>query len=274
MGISISSATGGGPDVTRRNLTEVIYFKGDEFTDLSIRMIKGVDNVVELQTRINGVWNVSKLEIGAGTLLLGQDLSLAAIGSHLQISSVAGSNRFLSLDIEFDDIGSLQPRTPVLGQRINRLVLQPIFTDENTTKLATRPTTILTNNAGFAYTIYLKTGSIAATTSIQLSITKGLTLGGSSFFEREYPASNFPSNTEIQLDLISGLGFIAGEEILITFSSDENFSLLGDASNKFFFAIDFQPRSQVDLLSNILTFSRELDVTLDRELNFVVGRTF
>lgn len=273
MGISISSATGGGTNVTKQNLSDVIYIKGDEFTDGSIRLILGSDDETQIQKRVNGVWNLGEFELSSDTLLLGHNLSLSAIGTNLQINAIEGNKQFLALDVPFDDSGSSFPRSPVLGKRSNRLLLQSIFSNENVAQQIQISITI-TSLQGFNYILYLKTGSIAATAPIEITITEGLIPGGFNFFDRLYGITDFPANTEIQLNLGAGLGFFTGEEILLTLSSDENFSLLGNSSGDIFFGFDFQPCIQEHLLMDIMTLSREADLTLDREGNFVVGRTF
>lgn len=67
---------GAGVDRTERNLEGVIYILGDEFTDGSIRLIVGDNDQVQVEKRINGIWNLGEFE-ASGDILGGDNLVLS-----------------------------------------------------------------------------------------------------------------------------------------------------------------------------------------------------
>lgn len=231
------------------NPLNVVYMKGSEDTDNSVRLILE-DEITTIERRAGGVWNPSDLELGGDTLLLGHNISISAIAHHVQINSVEGEDQSLVLDVPFDDTGTGHPRTPVLGQRIPFLPIQPDFSSESTFTSKSYPLVVSQLDQGFVYSMTTKTGAVAATDSVTFTVTEGFAPGGALFFKRVYPASLFPANSDIILDFPSPLGFNAGDEISLTFTSDSNISLKENSSNTFPYGVlDFQPLTHEDILS-------------------------
>lgn len=226
------------------NNLSVVYIRGNEFTDDSIRLFivdNGNTSVTEIQKRVSGVWAATSFMTGPTSLFLGLDLSLSAQGNMLSIESVESSAKELSIGAEFSDSGSDPAKVSILSTRINRLVVRSDISEELVTQSDTDAFTGLTN--AFRYKFYFKTGSVAATDTVTLTITKGLTPGGAVFFKKEMPVSDWSANTEVEIELEGGLNITPGNGFSSTLSSPSDFSLLGNFSTGGgrFFAFDIQP---------------------------------
>lgn len=228
------------------NPAGVVYLLGDEFTDGSIRLIVDVD-IPEVQERKSGIWVAGELRLDASTLFLGRDVSIKGIGSHLQINSEESGNKSLLLETRFNDGGTELPHTHVLGPRQNRVVFVPDETGEIITSLfELAVTSFLT---AFRYKYYFKSGSVAATQPVTMTLTKGSIPGGTLVFAEAMPASQWPANTEVEVDLGIGISLSVGAPLLLTISSAANFSLVGDGTVEgTFFAMDFQAFSLQDVI--------------------------
>lgn len=229
-------------DVTLENDAEFLYIKGDADTDGSIRLIPASfpTRNARIQNRAQGIWKSTGLNLDAGTLFLGLDVSIEAFGSQLEIHSEESSKRSLTLGIDFDDTGSDVPKTPILGEKVIRFVANSNTTGQINTSLLEIETTALFN--AFRDKFYFKTGTVAATENVILEVSKGFTPGGVIIFREESPPSVWAANTEVEIELEGALTLVPGGEFLITVKSDAPFSLIGDDANGGqFFALDFQP---------------------------------
>lgn len=248
-----------------------VYIVGDADTDGSIRMVFQTDNRTHLESRVTGVWNSTELELSDNSLLLGHNFAISAVGDSLQTKSVEGNKAFLGLDIPFADVGTEHPRTPIANSLITRFVIQPIFSTEVTAISHTRQIDVQTF-AGFGFFVYLKVGATAATDDVKLVFTDGLIPGGPLLFERNYPAADFPANTEIKLSVGSGVGFAIGEEALMTVSSPAAFSLLGSVT-EMFFAMDFQTVTHEDLVMESMIVDNALGHVFDNTIHPVYHKS-
>lgn len=241
------TATPVSPDLTVNNPGEIVYLKGNEFTDGSIRLIIDVD-IPEIQERKLGIWVAGELRLDASTLFLGRDVSIKGIGSHLQINSVEGNTKSLLLETRFNDGGTELPHTHVIGPLQVRVVFSSNIVGEIVTNLFELPVTSFLTAFRFRY--YFKTGSVAATQQVTMTLTKGSTPGGSLVFTKTMPASQWPASTEVVVELDGALSLSEGAPLLLTIQSGANFSLIGDLANGGnFFAMDFQTFSLEDVIA-------------------------
>ena len=224
-----------------------VYIEGNEFTDGSVRLIV-IEGVAEFQERQDGIWVPSELRLDASTLFLGNDVAIRGIGSHLEINSGESNTKSLLLEVEFDDAGTHLPHAHVLAPRQNRVVFSANTVGEIVTSLfELEVASFLT---AFRYQYYFKTGSVAATQQITLSLTKGHAPGGTLIFTKTMPASQWPASTEVVVELDGALSLSIGSPLLLTISSAANFSLIGDEANGGnFFAMDFQAFSLEDVIA-------------------------
>lgn len=264
------------PDVAAENPKDVLYVKGDNITDGSVRVLLGDDDQVpQIERRADGVWNLGELELSRGSLRLGREVALAAVGHHLLVEAPRENVRGLVASSHFNDAGSEAPHIPILFGRQNRVVFQPDFSNDLLTTAHITSFSVDTN--AFRYTLYLKVGATAATTPVTFEFTEGVPPNDEIFFRQNFPASKFPANTEIMLDLLPGVTFDEGVQLNMRLFSENAFSLLHDAGGtQFWSAFDLQPENSEDLFSFPTGFNRlvtdcELGEMIFDELGNPVG---
>ena len=271
--MSIVIQRGGGPNLTIKNPSDVVYLKGDEFTDDSVRFEVDIQNRTELQLRANTVWNLGELEIGGNSLFLGHDVALSAVASSIQITSIDAGQKSIVVDTPVADAGSSPPRTVELRQKRFASVVQPIFDTENTTMDHRRIAFLPFQSNGSEFRV--KTGSVAATEPVTMTFSKGLAPGGVVFRKQVLPASKFPASSDVLIsEFGTGVGFFPFDQVLIRWLSDAPFSLLGDTTPTPYFALDTQRAKYTDVLTETLILSNDLRIAFSNDLQLARGNAF
>jgi len=233
----------GAPSITQFNPAGQLYLNGSDKVDGGVRFVvvrRGKSGKIrgKLETNADRVWNAGQMEMGQGSLFLGPNVSVRALGASVEFRSLDGDVRSLPLDIPISDAGTTTPRVIRVGQRFNRIPGQVDFSVDTVSTEHLRPATTLAQ--GFVLNLYLKVGAVAPTEEVSVIVTLGLVAGGEIIHEQFYPASRFPANTEVQLEDTIDLGTFVGDEVLATISSASAFSLLGDVSARPWVAVDIQ----------------------------------
>jgi len=139
MSIEIQRPSGG-VDVTRFNARDVLYLRGSEFVDGSIRFIVlPGESVGQIEFRSLGVWNDTNFRVDI--LDLGRDLALKPAGGFVETinpSAVSGSIRSFLPNIPFDDsTGTGTPILPVALKLFSSINVESIVETED--PLAKKP---------------------------------------------------------------------------------------------------------------------------------------
>lgn len=228
-----------GVNVGVNNPGEIVYIKGNETTDGSIRFILNTgDDEVTFEERATGVWNPTGLRLASSTLFLDRILALSSVGITLQINALGSNRKFLVPCVEFDDTGSFRPQAQVIDALEEDVVIQGVFGTEIIGQIISGSTTF--TNGPIITKLNLKTGSTAATDDVTLIMFQGLFPSGTKIFDINFPSSQFPANSDITIDLQFGVGFVQGDEVTFAFFSNEDFSLLGNSSDSIFLTVDVQ----------------------------------
>jgi len=110
------------------------------------------------------------------------------------------------------------------------------------------------NQGYMASALYYKTGSIAATQPVTFTIHRGHDDTGPLVYSQAYPASKFPANSEVKIDLPI-LDYSEGAEFHGMLMSTANFSLITNADfSQPWRAVDRQKEEHVALLPADLVF--------------------
>lgn len=242
------------------NPGEIVYIKGREDLDGSIRYILNPnDKDITLEQRKSGVWNPTALRLSGNTLFLDRQLALASAGFNLEIVALGPGRTFLANSVEFDDTGTFEPRSQLLDPLVTDEIIQGVFDTDIKDTVISGSTAISISR--LISVVHLKTGSTAATSDVKIIMSTGLTTGGTIIIDFNFPASQFPANSDITLDLETVLGVLSGDEITFGFFSDEDFSLLGDSSDEIFFSIDSQLLDSIEISTvngNAVAFVEDL----------------
>ena len=242
------------------NNPTTLYITGDEDTDGSERFtIDEITGVATIQNRANGIWNICEFQLSQGALLLGRDTHLSAAGHHLIITTPDIVEQSLVLGQEFDDTGSGPPESTILGPLISRSIRQP----DNSVELTLTNHSSTTNATGLLLctTVYGQIGATAASADVDVIFSEGIPPNDTIFFVQHFPASFFPANTEVTIDLSPGLQFDPDVQINGFFTSDNAFTMRYDVTGTFlWFALDLQQQSHEDILTETLVLSNDLSI--------------
>lgn len=237
-------------DVTKTNPNEFIYIKGNEFTNGSLRFTTGVvqgNIVIEVQERIDGVWQPGSLQTGANSIFVGALVRLSVIGTRLISTEDELLHTLSSARIE-DGISIANTTVLDATAFFERVIFQP---DESGEFIGTSIETVGVNTSTHIMfgAFYVKTGSVAATAPIRIQQWRGSDDTGLLLFDQTYPVSDFPANIEIKLIVSGFLEFAFNEVGLTRISSDATFSLRANfAVDNWWFAVDFSTVKDDDLL--------------------------
>lgn len=266
----INTTTG---HINRRNPLRVVYIKGDELTDGSIRILPDLTGEnAEFQLRTGGIWNDTGLQIAASSIALGRDLKLSGAGEFLQTASVNQASEALIPHTNFTDSGTNFPITPVLGQLIERVVAQPDDSDERVG--TTLSTSILSPFNGLLPKAYARTGSVGATEPVCLTIRNGGPTGPI-YWQRNLEAALLGTpNTEFEIDFEGFLQANIGILVHLEMVSDATFSLKTNPAGVWWQALDFQVIAEEDLISDNLVLANDAGLVFQNDGGFIANDVF
>lgn len=249
---------------------QALYISGDEFTDGSDRIIVDpLDDTPTVQERATSVWNTGELQLAQGALILDRAIKLSALAQHLLITHPVAPQRIV-LDQGFNDFGAGFPESTILDTLVVRLVIQP--DDSMELVLTQHASLIVPVGLNLSSQAYLKTGTVAASDDVILVFSEGIPPDDIIFFRQNFPASVFPANTEVIIDMSPGVNFDSGVQINGFITSSAAFALRYDTSSTLlWFALDTQIQGDEDLLTETLVLSNDLDITFSNALELARG---
>jgi len=246
-----------------------LYIIGDDDTDGSERIIiNGINDVATVQSRANGVWNIGELQLSQGSLMLGRDVHLSAAGHHLIVTTPDIVEQTLILSQEFDDTGAGPPQSTILGPLQSRVVRQP----DNSVELTLTDHSSITSTVGLLLSnaVYVQTGATAASAQVDVIFSEGIPPNDIMFFEQHFPASKFPANSEVIIDMLPGVQFDPSVQINGCFTSDNAFTMRYDTTGTLlWFALDIQQQGHEDILTETLILSDDLAIVFANSMELV-----
>lgn len=239
--------------VSEQNKDDYIYLRGDAITEGSIRMeIDLLKDAMEVTTLKDGVWGRYSLELSTGTLWLGKEVGLGAMGHNL-ITEQSGNNVHFFPHTIFNTAtkthGHDAAVTHIYGNTV-RFVAQA---DESGEFTGVRFTTslqgvgdVLVSNS------YYKTGNTSPTTVMRNNIYQGTDETGTLIFSQNYSASNFPANTEINLPYNGSIEYHDGVDYFGVWECDTSFSFKTNAAvDEFWIAADLLFKREDNLFQTV-----------------------
>lgn len=243
-----------------------IYLTGDDDLNNSRRMvIDDITGVPTVETFLDGVWNLGELQLSQGSLLLGRDVSLSAAGHHIIVSTPDLELQSILLEELFDDSGSGPPLAPILGPLQSRVVRQPDDSAEQT--LTDHTSEDVATGRLLSTAVYLKTGSVAASEDVAMLLSEGIPPNDIVLFKINFPASVFPANSEIVIDITPGVQFVPGTQLNLSITSDVAFSMRYNAAETLLWiADDIQQLGHEDILTETLVLAGDLSIAFSNNL--------
>lgn len=295
--MSIQFQQAGVHDVSKSNPRDIVYIKGNEFTDGSIRFRfitrtspDPQETFAHIELRGNdtaesvGVWNDTGMIFSSGSINLGRDLSLSAVGEFLQTflastdpllgtRSLHGHNPYHPFS-GTEPNPSLSP--PASGFPIMPVLDFPVLVDifpntgpftfiTGTTisiNFPTLPSRVLTQAQHFV-------GTTAATSEVEITYAQNDVI----LTRFIIPASQMPASTLLELDFTEEFG-LGGSGIVQTFTSDNDISLRENVSGDIVTRHDGFPQSTQDIILEEFVVTDDLSIVFDDNASFVVNNRF
>jgi len=264
------------PNVEVRNDTQIIYLKGDEDTDGSLRMIPSVDQQeFHFQIRLEGVWADASIQISVGSIVMGLDLQIESAGGWIITSShgTSGAVKRIIPHTHFSDNGSFGRHSAEVGKKVFRNIIQPVYDDEI---IVTSTSTIIVPpvNAWISK-VYVKIGSVAATENVMVTLRR-INEFGSIYFQREYPPHVFgPALTEVEVELKGLIQITEGFPVHVQIESSANLSFQSySLTDQIWYALDTQAFEAIGFLQDSMTLTNDAGLVFSNSGDFVTASKF
>ena len=261
--------------VNVKNSKDILYIKGDDTTDQSIRIkFDEGDSIAHIEKRADGVWNDTGFRFSAGSIELGRDLLVGSAASFIETFNEAiadGHQRALIPHIPFNTTGTQQLHTPVLDNLRVDTVYGPAVSETTGTSAGI---SFFTNHARFVNIISHEVGNTGATTPIEYSVYSGTDSNGVLITRQNLPVSSFVANTTANITFPSDIGFNNATNFFIELKSDSLFSLKTDVSGNPLTKFTEQHLEILGIVTENLVYNNDLDHVLDNSLNPVYSNQF
>jgi len=267
-----------GVNVGVNNPGEIVYLKGNESTDGSIRLIfTAGDPSSHIESRANGVWNDTGFRFSSSSVEIGRDMSISAVGGFIEtvnFSEMVGHLKSLIPHIQFDTNGtSAQPgHMPILDVRETIAVFPGPATGEIVGTAIGQ--TFSASPSKVLHSATHTVGSISATSEVQVSYYKGTDNTGSLLNRFNIPASAMVASQPLIIVYDSDFGFEDIQNIFFEFVSANNISLATNAAGDVITSQDGHTLSGLDIILDEFVLANDLSLTLDNDLNFVIHNRF
>ena len=210
-------------NVETQNDSGYVYVYGNESTDGSIRL-KRDGTVTNLELRVSGIWQLSSIMTGGGTVWLGHSVGMTGIGHHIATEAPDGHLHF-HVHSEFEN-GLTTKESQVVDSFYYEEHMAVVPFEDGEWTGTSYEYDYPSVDHRLLKKVYFKTGAIAATDVVCIEIWKGADTAGPRVFMQEFPASTFqPANTEVSGEAQDYIEFKPGENYHVRIKSDAPFSL-------------------------------------------------
>ena len=264
------------PDITAANPTDVIYIKGDEFTDGSIRFLySDPDEFAHIESRNNGVWNDTGLRFSPNSIEVGRDMFLSSAAGFLGTfnpSAAHGHGRSLIPHIQFDnDGGTEKAHLPFLDKPRDFVIYEnPVGEIVGTTigqVFNVAPSRIMKTSTH-------QVGSVGASAQVTHSFYTGTDNTGLLFSRFNIPAGDLVATSPLVIDYKSAFGFDSAANIFMELTSASNFSLQTDVGGNLVTTHFAYEIKEIDSLADELVLSNDLGICFSNAGQFVIRDQF
>lgn len=263
-------------DVAESNTRDILYIKGDEFTDGSIRIqFTTPDTNSHIERRASGVWNDTGLRLASSSLQLGLNTTLSAISGFIEtidLSGVVGHTQSFLPHTEFSDIDGTRfthaarvksiETFPVFSTAVSEIIGKTIGIN-----LGISPSRIIEQSIH-------EVGTVGASAEVIVKFFKGTDNTGVLFDRKTLPVSDLIANTTLNINYGQDLGFQEGQNIFQEFTSTANFSLKTDSGGNPLTSHLGHELGELALISENILYDNNLDHILDIDINPVYENQF
>ncbi|MCK5607123.1 hypothetical protein KAR91_34890 [Candidatus Pacearchaeota archaeon] len=224
-----------------------LFLRGEEEFENSIKFSidEYTDNAV-IQKTLDGIPKPASFETGPNSLWVGRSVGVAGLGHHLATESSDGHLHFHAHS-EFEDGLTVKDTAVIFAPFYTAYMpVQPDTSEEFTGK--TFEYQHLSTSHSLIETFFVKTGATPAGAPLRLQAWQDVGAVGNPFFDQSYPASQFPIDTEVPLELDGGVEYLNDENYFFRLSSDEDFSLKTNVAGEWALALAFSRMREDNLL--------------------------
>jgi len=249
----------------------------DSAPDGSIRIIHTPgEDIVHIEKKTSGVWNDTGFRFSSASVSLGRDLRIGAAGGFVEtfnVSEIDDHVRALLPHIQFDALGTTKAaHMPILDKRGDIIVFPGPATGEIVAK--TIGQSFVASPARLLHSATHTTGTVAATSEIQISYYKGVDNTGSILNRFNIPSSIMPASTTFTITYIDDFGFENATNIFFEFASAENISLVTNTSGQVITTQNGHILDELDIILDELVLANDLSLTFSNDLGFAVRNRF
>jgi len=262
-------------DVTRENPTDVLYATGDADTDGSIRFI--VADICQVEKRVNGVFNTTKLRTGGKSIEIGRDMSVSALAGFIETinpSQAVGHARSLVPHIEFNAATGTtesQLHTPTADLFDTFVVFSSAVSEVSGTVLGQ----ILGVSPGRSMkTSVHEVGTVGASEDVTVNIFTGSDNTGVLVSSVNFPASDLIANTSFIIDYDEVFGFDEGVLYFQEFVSAAAFTLKINEDDNILTTHNGNQMGVLNVVTENLYYDKDLNPLLDLSENPYYSRQF
>ena len=263
-------------DLAESNTRDILYIKGDEFTNGSIRLVLTAgESIGHIEERANGVWNDTGFRFHGNSVELGRDLDIGAGCSFIKTFNPtvndANQSGLVPAIAYKTPTGSISGNAPI----VDALVTTGIFT--------TAVSEIIATTIGFIFIsdysrlidqIFHEVGSVGAVDECQYSVYVGTDNTGPLMNRINIPAGELIANTTLTVDFGYVLALRNTITHFIEIDCKQPFSLKTDISGKPLTTFSEGRFGTVGMVLENMIFDNNNDHILDNSLNPVYGNFF
>lgn len=278
----LARAYGGDGFVGESNDSEVVYIKGNENTNGSLRIIPDTSfqTEAEFQLREDGVWNDTGILIAASTVYLGRELQISGGGEYMLTKDSNTSIRSLIPHVRFNVSSGTEETVvvPKVGVLNENVIIQPdnsgSISGEQIQFEITATDLLLANRL-----ILQTTSQTMEGTFIRVSLFRSSDYASGLFYQRTYPIEFFIENMDVQLDTDGLVELMENETFYVQLDSDGTMYFAADATNTIpyfggsFYELDEDTITPDEFggATKFLTFDNDGHIVCDNAGNAVLG---
>lgn len=221
------------------------------------------DNDAHIELKASGVWNDTGFRYSSSSVSVGRDTVLSGSAGFIETnnpSGIVGHTRSIIPHIQFDDLGTGQPQTPILkAEEIFDVYITPVSEIVDKTisiDLGVSPGRFLEESIH-------EVGTVGSSAPVTVTIYQGTDNTGFVKDRRILPANELVANTKLEIDYDNDLGFRVGEVNFMEFVSAANFSLKTDSGGNPLTKHEAHELSTVGLITENLMIDENFNLMFD-----------
>ncbi len=232
------------------------------------------DPVAHIELQTDGVFNDTSFRFAPSSVQVGRDLDISAAAGFIETgnpSGTVGHIRSLIPHTQFEDDGTRQPQSPILDAEkvfdVFTSIAGEIIAKTIGIDLGVSPGRVLEESIH-------EVGSVESSQPVTVTFHLGIDNTGFVIDKRVLPADGMVANAELEIDYNNDLGFLAGQQIFMQFTSDADISLQVDANDNPLTKHEGHELSTLELMTNNVMRNTDGHAMLNVDNEVMFARQF